>query len=303
MPRRHKKIIDVTSAIILLSLIMLDVTMWKNMIMSVVVATAPRIYFLPVTHGESALLVLPGDVTVLTDAGSDSAVVDDLQKIVPPGDGSYIDLAIISYPQVADYEGYQYLLEHYNIGAFLYNGRSDDAHSVEWQQLMSAIAAKRIPLITLNAGDSIRYGTDEINILSPDTAFAHSADPVDTGIVQRVITPEFTVLLAADIGTNVEDALLARGDGAVPANRNAHADVDSAVADLRADILKAPFPGLGTAAGDAFLRAVAPRIVVIAPGVKNTPSEPTKAMLAHLASSTKATIVASGHGAFLLYNE
>ena len=50
----------------------------------------------------------------------------------------------------------------------------------------------------------------EIDILSPDAAFARSPDPADTGIVERVITPKFTALLAADIGMNVEDALLAR---------------------------------------------------------------------------------------------
>ncbi len=104
--------------------------------------------------------------------------------------------------------------------------------------------------------------------------------------MERVITPKFTALLAADIGVNVEGTLLARSN-----------------TDLRANILKAPFPGLGTAAGDAFIRAVSPRTIVVMPGIKNTPSAPTKAMLAHLASSTTATIGAPGHGAFLLYNK
>jgi len=248
---------------------------------------AARIYFLPVTQGESALLVLPGGVTLLTDAGADDGIVDDLQKVMPAEDASYIDLAIISYPQSADYGGYQYLLDHYRVGAFIYNGRNDNAYKTEWQQLMNVITAKHIPLVTVGAGDRIHYGAahDEIDILSPDAAFARSPEPSDTGIVQRVITPEFTALLAADIGTNVEGALLARGD------------------NVTATILKAPFPGLGTAAGDAFLRVVAPRTIVVAPGAKNTASAPTKAMLARLASSTKAAIVTTGHGAFLLYNK
>jgi beta-lactamase superfamily II metal-dependent hydrolase len=306
----HKKIIDIASAIVLLALVMLDAVLWRNIFIARSDSTiAPRIYFLPVTQGESALLILSGGVTVLTDAGSDGGIVDDLQKVLPSGAPPYIDLAIISYPQAADYDGYQYVLQHYQVGACIYNGRADVAHSAEWNQLMAAIAAKYVPLITVGAGDRIRFpaagvgptsGTDgataEIEILSPSAAFAHSPEPTDIGIVQRVITQKFTALLAADIGVNVEDALLTRvAQGAATS------------ANLRANILKAPFPGLGTAAGDTFLRAVAPQTIIIAPGVKNTASAPTKAMLAYLASSTaastKAAIISSRPGVFLLYNK
>jgi competence protein ComEC len=278
---------------------MLDAVLWRNIFIArsdaVGSTAAPRIYFLPVMQGESALLVLPGGVTVLTDAGSDDSIVDDLQKVLPPGAPAYIDLAIISYPQAADYAGYEYLLQHYQVGAFIYNGRADLAHRTEWNQLTAAIAAKHIPLITVGAGDRILFGnaTAEIDILSPSAAFARSPEPSDTGIVQRVITRKFTVLLATDIGVNVEDALRAQK------------------INLHANILKAPFPGLGTVAGDAFLRAVAPHTIVITPGIKNTASAPTKAMLAYVASSTKssatsslkAVIDSSRPGIFLLYNK
>jgi beta-lactamase superfamily II metal-dependent hydrolase len=321
MPHHHrKKIIDIVSATVLFALIILDVALWRNIFVArsdagvsaangaAGSATPPYIYFLPVTQGESALLALPGGVTVLTDAGSDDGIVDDLQKVMPPGAPAYIDLAIISYPQAADYDGYEYVLQHYQVGAFIYNGRADAAHGTEWNQLTDVIAAKHIPLITVGAGDRIRFGeagagavsdtnaVAEIDILSPDAAFARSPEPSDTGIVQRVVTQKFTALLAADIGVNGEDALLARA-----------AQDKNASTSLHANILKAPFPGLGTAAGDAFLRAVAPQTIVVAPGVKNTASAPTKAMLAYVASSTalsaKAAIVSSKPGVFLLYNE
>lgn len=285
MSHHHrKKVIDIASAIVLLALIALDVALWQEIFAARNAVTA-SIDFLPVTQGESALLVVPGNVTVLTDAGADNGIVTDLQKAMPPGSAAYIDLAIISYPQTADYDGYNYVLQHYGVGAFLYNGRADAAHAAEWNQLTAAIAAKHIPLITIGAGDRIRIGNVQVDILSPDAVFATSPTPADTGIVQRIITPTFSVLLAADIGTNVEDALLAQH------------------ADMRADILKAPFPGLGAATGDAFLRAIAPRTIVIAPGAKNTASAPTKAMLAHLASGTAAAIVTSKPGIFLLYNK
>jgi competence protein ComEC len=298
MPHHHhKKIIDIASAIILLALIVQDAVLWRNIFAARSDAVAdPYLYFLPVSQGESALLVLPGGITVLTDAGPDDSIVDDLQKILSPGAASYIDLAIISYPQAADYGGYQYLLQHYQVGAFVYNGRADVAHRTEWNQLMAAIAAKHIPLITVGAGNRIRFGNAsnndtlaDIDVLSPSIAFARSPEPSDTGIVERLVTKRFTALLAADIGVNVENALLAQK------------------ISLRANILKAPFPGLGTAAGDAFLHAVSPQTIVIVPGLKNTASAPTKAMLTYMASSTalstKAAIRFSKPDIFLLYNK
>ncbi len=314
MPHRHhKKIIDVASAIVLLALIALDVALWQQIFVvrgadvssdsGAGSASAPSIDFLPVAQGESALLVLPGNVTVLTDAGADDGIVDDLQKAMPPGAPAYIDLAIISSPQAADYDGYAYVLQHYAVGAFLYNGRADVAHATEWKQLVAAIAAKHIPLVTIDAGDIVHISenniaTAEIAVLSPDVAFARSPDPVDTGIVQRVITQKFTALLAANIGTNVESALLARVVATGTSTTSAAEGIT-----LRADIFKAPFPGLGTAAGDAFLRAVAPHIIVVMPGAKNPASAPTKAILAHLTLSTAAAIAISKPGVFLLYNK
>lgn len=292
MPRHNKKIIDIGSAIILLTLIMLDVMTWSVAINDMYHAhtggasRAAQLYFLPVTQGESALLVLPNNVTIATDAGADASIVDDLQKVMPSDGTTYIDLAIISYEQSTDYDGYKYLLDHFHIGAFLYNGRSDATHPTDWQKLMDAIDAKHIPLVTIGAGDRIHVGAaGEIDILSPDSTFARSPEPSDTGIVQRIVTPNLTALLTADIGANVENALLERRY------------------NVKANILKAPFPGLSDNTGNPFLNAIAAKTIIITPGTKNAASAPTKAMLAHLASSTSATIADTSHGAFLLYNK
>ena len=200
MPRHRKKIIDVVSAIVLLALVMLDAMLWRIIFAAAMyvargVASQPRAYSLSVTHGTSTLLMLSNGVTILTGAGLDDAIVDDLQKYMPFGAPAYIDLAIIPSPDVAGYEGYQYILQHYAVGAFLYNGRADSMHSAEWQQLSALIATKHIPLITVGAGDSIHYGAidgiatttsrvgNQINITAPDVAHAHSPNASDTAII------------------------------------------------------------------------------------------------------------------------
>jgi beta-lactamase superfamily II metal-dependent hydrolase len=207
MPRHRKKFIDLGSAIVLFALLVLDALLWrtiwgdymngtasaKTTHGSATSAAAPRVYPLSVPHGTSTLMIFPNNVTVLTDAGPDATIVDKLQKALPSGAPAYIDLAIISIPQNNNYTGYEYLLQHYGIGAFLYNGRADTAHKTEWTQLMSAIAAKHIPLITIGAGDRVRvdgiksFAGSEIDILAPDAAHAHSPNASDTVILQRVV--------------------------------------------------------------------------------------------------------------------
>lgn len=293
MPRHRKKIIDPWSAIGVLLLAALEIAIWRS-ISSSVTDDVPTISFLSVSQGEAVLAEFPRRVSIMTDAGPDDGVVGELQKIMP-GPDDYIDLAIISYPQAADYGGYNYLLDHYNVGAFLYDGRNDDANANEWQALVEKIASKRIPLITLGVGDSIHYGNNEIDILAPDKDFSHSPESSDAVIVQRVITSQFRALLASDIGTNGQAFLLSQNQ------------------DIHANILKAIFPTSSSAVDSAFLRAVNPNVLVITPGVKNTPSQSLKTTPKLLASSTKALILDTAqsgtteivpvHGAFLLYNK
>ena len=228
-------------------------------------------YFLDVGQGDSEIIVFSNGVRVMTDAGPDNSVVAGLANVLPPED-AYIDVAVISHPQADHFGGYTYLLDHYRIGAFIYNGRDDASGTRSWFDLVAKIKEKHIPLITLGIGDSIRSGQNEIDILSPDADFVHSAELNDTGLVEMVKTPGLTALLTADTGANVESFLLAH------------------YADIHADILKVGHHGSNYASSDPFLKAVDPEVAVIEVGAKNTYGQPGKDTLARLASSTKARV-------------
>jgi competence protein ComEC len=269
VPPRKK--IDMWSGMIIFSLMVLDVVLWQSMLRGI--GSTPRIYFLGTTQGNSELVIFSQDIKVLTDAGSDGKIVGELQKELPSGD-LYIDVAMISYAQADNFNGYFYILDHYQVGAFIYNGRSGVVDLKEWQQLVSKIHTKNIPLIALGAGDSIQVGNGKINILSPTSDSAVSPELSETALVARLVTPSIAVLLASDIDKNVEDGLLADG------------------VDLRADVLKVPYPGSGVPpSSDMFLHAVGARINIVAPGAKNTASAPSRQMLAALASSTTAAVL------------
>jgi competence protein ComEC len=246
----------------------LDVLCWFSIIAGRPIAAA-RAYFLDVGQGDSELVVFPGGITMMTDAGPTDAVLGSLEKALLGK--RYIDLALITHPQLDHFNGYNFILDHYDVGAFLYNGR-DDSDVAAWTDLKNKIVAKHIPFITLAAGDSVHYGEDEVDILSPDREFAQSAELNDTGLVEMIRTGDFRALFTADIGFNVEDWLVAN------------------VKDLRADVLKVPHHGSKYSSGDAFLRAVDPSVAVIEVGAKNTYGQPGAATLARIASSTHAEV-------------
>ncbi len=277
------KRLDTFALIILTALIAVDGYFWFLIISanagSAVAAT--REYILDVGQGDSELVIFPDNVKVMTDAGpaasSPAKIVDSLQSVLPQND-RYIDLALITHPDSDHFAGYIDILDRYSVGAFLYNGR--DGPSDAWRALMEKINEKHIPLITLAAGDHVRYQTNLIDILSPNRAFAQSAETNDTSIVEMVTADgggagsgTFRMLLTGDAPFSVENYLLAHYG-----------------ANLHADVLKVSHHGSKYASGAAFLRAVNPSVAAIGVGAKNVYGHPSADMLTRLASSTHARV-------------
>ncbi len=230
---------------------------------------SPRLYFLDIGQGDAELIVLPGNIKILTDAGPDKKVLAAFEKL--PLGNHYIDIAIISHPQLDHFNGFQYLLDRYQIGAFIFNGRSDDPKVKEWAALLEKIKQANIPLITLAAGDRIRYQDSRIDFLSPNDDFVQSGELNDTGFVELLDSRGLKALLTADIGSNIERYLIDHFD-------------------VQADVLKVPHHGSRFSSSDEFLKAVNPKLAVIEVGAHNRYGHPTKETLARLASSTAAKV-------------
>jgi competence protein ComEC len=267
---------NTSTKIIIIAILFLDIFVWRQWLL---IRSSPiaHDYFLDVGQGDSELIVFPGNIKVMTDAGPTAAVVASLEKVLPPGD-RYIDLAIISHPQLDHFNGYNFMLDHYRIGAFIYNGRDDDPGVKEWPALKEKIKEKGVPLITLAGSDKIYVGKNEIEMLSPNHEFAESAELNDTGFVELIKTEGLRTLLMADTGFNVEDWLLEQK------------------VDIRADVLKVGHHGSKFSSGDAFLRAVNPSLAVIEVGAKNTYGHPGSSTLARIVSSTRAKILRTDQG-------
>jgi competence protein ComEC len=270
------------SLLVLFSLVMVDVMLWNNIAIANSSAQTTQLYFFNVTQGESALTILPNDVKIMVDAGGDNKIVSELDSALGTKNDDYIDLAFISYPQLDNYEGYNYILDHYTIGAFIYNGRNDIVDTKEWSAFLQKLQAKNIPLITVGSGDSIHYDDNIINILSPSATLIRSADLTDTALVENIHMPSFSVLLASDISKN--------GEAILTENPNT----------LRAEIIKMPFSTSGILSTQIFLHVVEPKIIILSPGIKNTPSSPSKSAISAFSSSTTALILQADQGGTIL---
>lgn len=219
-----------------------------------------------VGQGDAVLLELAGGVRILTDAGPDAKVVDSLERTLPPG-RRYIDIAIITHPDLDHFNGFNHLLERYRVGAFVFNGRGreENEDSDNWFRLVSKIEEQGIPFLALGAGDGIRHGPSRLDILSPDAQLLSTQALNETSIVAKVRTPEMTALLTGDIGASVEEALRGRYD-------------------LAADVLKVSHHGSKYSSSPGFLLAVRPSIAVVSAGERNRYGHPTPEVLQRLAA-------------------
>jgi beta-lactamase superfamily II metal-dependent hydrolase len=184
MAKNRKRVIDPWSAIIIFSLVMIDVILWSGIFTKNAVV-APKKYDLGLAKNSSTLIIFPHNVKMIIDAGANDAVVekmDEALSLVNDANDHYIDLAIISSPQLTSYGGYVYLLEHYSVGAFIYNGRNDPINTKDWSQFLAILQSKKIPLVAVGKGDSIMYDRNKVTIISPDKVMDQSADLNDASL-------------------------------------------------------------------------------------------------------------------------
>ncbi|MEK7195259.1 MAG: hypothetical protein AAB655_01030, partial [Patescibacteria group bacterium] len=182
---------DNFSLIVILSLVVFSVFVWTEIIRGAPTGLT-RAFFLDVGQGDSELVIFPGNVKILTDAGPDRSVVGSIEKVLGRND-RYVDVAVISHPQLDHFNGFNYLLENYRFGIFVFNGRP--ASSSKWGAFYKKVRDKKIPLLTLGAGDRILYGSNSVDIVSPNNLYLQSAELNDTGLVEMIKTPFFRMLL------------------------------------------------------------------------------------------------------------
>lgn len=206
---------------------------------------APAVYFLDVGQGDSELIVLPGGVNILVDGGPPNGrALEEIGRILPFTD-RYIDLVVMSHPQLDHFGGLIDIMERYRIGTFLYSGRKGEASALA--ELEEMINEDNIPHVILKKGDRIKYGEYVIEVLSPEKELSDEIN--DDSLVLKLDMGNSTFLFAGDIGPGAEKKLV------------------ESLGDI--DVLKVAHHGSKNSSSEEFLNVARPRVSVIEVGENN----------------------------------
>ena len=253
--KKYKSVILAFSALVLL-----DGAVWYLILFSNDPAENLELYFLDVGQGDSQLVNLPTGVQILIDGGPpNSRVLSELAEVLPASD-NYIDLVVMTHPQLDHFGGLIETLKKYEVGAFIGSGRKGEIDA--YRELVEVLKNRKVPYVALSQGDHIRNGDNLFSVLSPNNQNLLSKELNDTSLVLMLESGELKALYTGDIGFSVENYLAQKYD-------------------LRAQVLKVPHHGSKFSSSREFLAAIKPQAAVIGVG-KNTYGHPTEQALSRL---------------------
>jgi competence protein ComEC len=219
--------------------------------------------FLDVGQGDATLVQHRG-ATVLVDTGPPGGPV--LRRLEEAG-VRRLDLLVITHAQT-DHEGEAAaVLDRYPVGLVLDGG--DGARSYNRPEIVAAAARRRVRRVVPDAGQVLRIGPLELDVLWPrrEPAAAHAGqDPNQRAIVARLRDGDFDLLLPAD----------------------AESDVTSPLALPAVEALKVAHHGSADAGTAALLGRLRPRVAVIEVGRHNAYGHPTAQVLGALRHTVPA---------------
>lgn len=261
-----KKYLLENIVIFLIALAMLDGAAWFAILYPASV-TETQLYFLDVGQGDSSLAILPasadsgqaGGVKLLIDGGPmNGRAQQQLEKILSLQD-RYIDLIMVSHPQLDHFGGLLDVMRNYRVGAVLMSGFG--AENQFWKEFEKLRIENKIPKVVLAEGDKIIYENSQFEILSPSVS-ASGKIVNDIGLAGILQSNGIKAFFGADLGAKMEKELAEKYD-------------------LNVDILKVSHHGSKYSSDAGFLKEASPLFSIIEVG-KNSYGHPTKEALAKL---------------------
>ena len=227
--------------------------------------------FLNVGQGDSIYIESPTHHQMIVDGGPNGAILSEIGKLMPWYD-HYIDVLMISSPDVDHYGGFIDLLKRYDVGLVVEPGTTGGSSS--YKVLENLIAQKNIKKVVARRGQSIDLGGGtHFNVLFPDRDVA-KLNTNDSSIIGQLVYGSTTVMFNGDAPSATEEYVLAL-DGE----------------KIKSDILKAGHHGSRTSASEPFVSAVAPQYAVISAGLNNRYGHPHQETLDLFAKLNIKTLI------------
>ena len=245
--------------IIILFLIVFDIFIWTEIFFDRPNKNT-ELYFLNVGQGDGELIVFPNDIKTLIDAGPANKAAEEFSYLFSPFN-RYIDLVILTHPELDHFGGLIDVIKRYKVGAFIFNGEIKDSNG--FGDLEKIIQENKIQTIVLSGGDKIKYLENYFDVLSP-LKDSSSVATNENGLVLKLTSQNLKALFSADIGEKTENDLIKKyGDY------------------LKSDILKVAHHGSKFSSSENFLAMVLPKISIFEVG-KNSYGHPNDIVIERL---------------------
>jgi len=236
-----------------------------------------RVDFLDVGQGDSAFITMPDGTTLLVDGGGNPN--DAGRRIGETVVSEYlwwrglsqIDYVLATHADADHIDGLNDVLKNFSVRAALIARRPRD--DPEFEKFSQTLTETGTNSETIQAGDVIRFGEVEINVLWPPNGGDTSTN--NDSVALRIQFGERSILLTGDIEQVAERSLLASQQ------------------QLSADVVKVPHHGSKTSSTEGFVLATKPQLAIISVGRNSRFGHPHKEVVDRW-KANGATVLTTG---------
>ena len=234
------------------------------------------------TTGDSTLIVMPNESTVLIDGGMPAAY-PNIRDTLDDFGISHIDVIIVTHPDQDHVAGFNNLLadDQYTVGQVLINPTPKDTQT--YQRFLSQIEYQGIELINAHAGHKISLDDSvSMEIIGPADELIPKGTNASSSNTNSLITllefGDFEFLFTGDATYKTEEWLI---DNVAPDK-------------LDVDIMNAPHHGSKHASTQEFIDATSPELVVFSSDVDNRYGHPHQEAIMRYQSSGIGVLLHTG---------
>jgi competence protein ComEC len=220
---------------------------------------ATAIVMLDVGQGDATWVALPGDASLLVDAGPRDERRDSGESVIEPAlraeGAGRIGTALLSHAHLDHFGGFEWLARRGWIGTLWENGR--DRRGAWRRGLARALRRHGGRAVAVARDTSLALGDSAT--LAIERGLADGEHENDASLAGVLRACDGSILFAGDLETAGEEAVLARL-GPV-------------------DVLKAPHHGSRTSSGEAWVERLRPSVVLVSCGEHNRFGHPNATVI------------------------
>lgn len=217
------------------------------------------VHYIDVGQGDSTLLVLPNNKTILIDSG-DEQHANKLISYIRAKGIKKLDLVVVTHPDSDHIGAMDKVLQNFQVSKFAMPDVTAD--TVQYKQIIRELMNKNLTINRLYSNDKINLDDKvQLDVLSPVKSRTYD-DKNDYSIVIKATYDKTSFIFMGDASFETEAEII-----------NNHGDF------IKSDVLKVGHHGSSSSTSEYVLKKISPSLVVISCGLNNKYHHPHKIVL------------------------